>query len=382
MLFRSLIVFCYGGWSIPIEVIPSYERVPTLRAVFTDNSNGISHILWCHNSSLELHYRQLSANGTLSEINGLPWPIECKYNFILDGLHDGKTLYIIFQRSRVIASKDSCDKNNESCIDIYFAQSQDNGKLWSKSIAVPRKNMKDKLDRVNPKFLKTNQNRLWIFYKKSTKEYAPISYVTLAPGSSIFSFEKDLNIIASKKYSVAYNKNETKSITGIFVYSKENYKYHRYYSDNNGLSWNGPYDLDDCCKGDSIAIFPFNSLQANSYLFAICRDFDFFDFLSISSDMGAKWRIIFDYIGNDMDRYSIIGDEKGNGIFAYCESSIHYAEFNSKEFKEVSTPPALAPCVALTSIYKNAKHWFWYEVKRGNMISLWMTSIEINQSKF
>ena len=378
----TLVIPCLANWTKPIQVINTYHANYTRPdTIFTDEGTGISHILWCHSKDHLFHYRQIKADGTVSKVIIFNWKYLCTSKYIISGFHDKKSLYIVYQGKRSMSTK-NCIEDPKGCNDIYFSESSNGGITWLAPIAVPRKNMTDQKERVSPRFLVSARNRLWIFYQNLMETANSISYVSRSPRSTVFSTERTLDLNIGKDMSVAYASNNTKSLITIFYSSHKNRSNYRYYTENNGISWKGPYLFTGACEDYLIYTYPFNTIQVPSYLIATCRDSDWYDYLSISTNLGENWYRSNIPFGSYTEKYSVSGDGKGNGLFAHGDTKVYYMDLHKSRFSETENPPLPEgkTCVSITSTYKPLKFWYWYEMKNEDGTkSLWFTSIQIDK---
>ena len=374
---------CLSRWSNPMEILHSYKiDYGTPPNIYTDESTGTSHILWCQKNDSNYCYRRLYSNNTLTPINCFPWKSTYNMPFTISGSNNGKSIFIIFQSPRERFSQGDCKVDPKNCNDIFFSESKNNGDSWSSPIVVPRKDMNDKVERLNPQFLISKNERIWIFYTKARTNDAPCTYVTRSPGASVFSTEKDLPINVSTTISVVYNANMNKEFIDIFYYSYKEGKVLKYYTANNGITWEGPMDIYNCCEGKSVTTLPHNSYWTSPYLFAVCIDGEYVTTLRESVDFGKSWETIEIPFPTYTKKNTISGDRKTYGFFAYADTTVHYVKFSDTTFRKIIRPPIpqhKTP-VRLTSTYKYTKFWFWYEISADDKSnSLWVTYIEMTE---
>ena len=234
--FILLIVSSQSKWGTPVKVIDYAALVET---IYTDET-GISHIFNCDTRDYNLYYKRLYPNMSLSSevmLHDL-----CRSTVSIASTDNDKNLYVAYTRSRSSSSR---------YMDVAYIESHDGGKSWTKPIIVPRQNMDDEIHRYLPIVLITENKKVWIFYRKS-KYMSPgetisalsstdgvMNYVTKSKGSSVFQNEISVNITV-KLAGVTYTKNNGKSVISI-IYGGPDIKI--YYTDNNGVSWNGPRKL-------------------------------------------------------------------------------------------------------------------------------------------
>eukprot|EP01022_Parablepharisma_sp_SALTPOND_P022845 TRINITY_DN4670_c0_g1_i1.p1 TRINITY_DN4670_c0_g1~~TRINITY_DN4670_c0_g1_i1.p1 ORF type:complete len:428 (-),score=5.73 TRINITY_DN4670_c0_g1_i1:215-1414(-) len=372
-ILALIITQSLAKWEEPIEIIPSYG---TTRSIFTDNSNGISHVFWCRNPDFQFHYRRFYPNGTLSEIMTFYWNAPCFLYYTVEGLHDGKTLYLVYQGRRqrhTISGK--CQEDPRVCNDVYFSESTDGGNAWSKPVAVPRADMYDKQNREFPLLLVTPQKRLWVFYRMTGFYDAPYSYVTRPSGSSVFSPEI-VTPVRVNHASVAYNVVKGSSVVSIFYNHHGDTKPYHYYTENNGVNWIGPEDISKYCQSDVIYEYPFTSSLTPLYLFVVCRNSNYHTYLRVSKNLGASWETLETPKDSPAERFTLSGNGNKDGFIAYGYHSVYYLNLHKKTFKKMQDPPApsYTQCAALTSSYTPAKVWFWFDKPVANHAeSLWVT---------
>jgi len=368
-----LLVQVFGRWDNPIKVVP-YSSYTV--SIFTDSSNGVSHLMWCNTPTGYFSYRRLYPNGTVTPEVSLNWERPCKPEHKLNGLHDGETLYLLFQGTRK-RTKDltRCQENPDNCEEVYFAESADGGNKWIPPIPVSRKDMNDRKSRQYGKLLIGKNNRLWIFYWTTNDIDSPCGFIMRTPGSSIFSTEIILPINITR-ISVVHSEDEGKSIVSIYYSNSELKKNYRYYTASNGVNWIGPEEINYCgVSAESMYVFPFSSVP--SVIFVGCRDAKSNHWLQKSSDVGKTWERINTNSDIIFANFAFANDEKGEDIFGYGTSTVYYMRLKDKELKEMGYPPTPSNerCIALTTSYKIKSFWFWYEVKHigSSSVSLWVT---------
>eukprot|EP01022_Parablepharisma_sp_SALTPOND_P029130 TRINITY_DN72646_c0_g1_i1.p1 TRINITY_DN72646_c0_g1~~TRINITY_DN72646_c0_g1_i1.p1 ORF type:complete len:417 (-),score=17.05 TRINITY_DN72646_c0_g1_i1:62-1252(-) len=154
------------------------------------------------------------------------------------GTSDGKDIFVAFSANRTTTSQ-SCSENDATgCSDIYFTESSDYGKTWTKPRAVPRKNMTDAKTRQTPRILYMGESkRLFIFYVVPGEDEHGIYQVTRPQGSTIFSNEVPVyrNRYPMTKLQVACINSWGENF--INVVFEELYWLTLVVSDNNGVSW-------------------------------------------------------------------------------------------------------------------------------------------------
>lgn len=374
ILISVLVAQVLGKWDTPIKILP---RTKDPSSIFTDNSNGISHIMTCNTQTAYFSYKKLYANGTVTPAITLHWDAPCTIEHKLDGPHDGKTLYLVFHGSRKRGKASlRCQDNPDGCEEVYFAESIDSGDHWTTPIATPRKDMNDRKMRRHANLLIGKEKRLWIFYATEFHIDAPCAYIMRTPGSSIFSLEVDLPINVTRT-SVVYNEYQGSGIISLYYQNSERDKNYRYYTSNNGISWKGPEEFDYCGKrGENVHKYPFNSLDTPSVLVVGCKDiksaFESVYWIARSVDAGKTWERINDCEELVYGKFNFAGD-----IFAYGAATVYYMKLKDRGFKEMGYPPTPENerCVTLTSSYKLKSYWFWYETLNRNSQNktLWVT---------
>ena len=145
--------------------------------------------------------------------------------------------------------------------------------------------------------------RIWVFYRKFKVEplgkkipllsdiKGTMNYVTKSKGSSTFKNEISTNIFVNIG-NVVYTKNNGKLVISI-VYSYTDL--YIYYTDNNGVSWNGPRKLEACdsYETDQFMLPPFASPFGTQNIYIPCfKKKQGYYAIDISSDLGKTWRRI------------------------------------------------------------------------------------------
>lgn len=362
-----LIILCLiipqilAKWDTPIKVVPS---ALTTRVIYTDSTTGLSHVVWCDAPSGNFLYRQVQADGTISNERVIALEHPCYLEHSIDGAHDGKTVYLLYHGKRKRdTDKKSCELNENNCQDIYFSESRDSGATWTTPIAVPRSNMHDRIDRHYAKLLVTRTGRLWIFYRTGGHFNVPFAYVVRAPGSATFTNEVILPLRIFTA-SVNYNEYNGQGIISIYFSTNESITQYRYYTLNNAIKWIGPEEIHYCKRSNGTLMrFPFNSFAMATVSFIICREDALTYTLRKTFDNGKTW-IQLKSPNPLTGEFTFASDGKDSGIVAYGARTIHYMNIKDETFKEMDKPPTpgVTRCGKLTSSYNLKKYWFWYDV--------------------
>eukprot|EP00826_Nyctotherus_ovalis_P047338 TRINITY_DN5432_c0_g3_i1.p1 TRINITY_DN5432_c0_g3~~TRINITY_DN5432_c0_g3_i1.p1 ORF type:complete len:387 (+),score=83.08 TRINITY_DN5432_c0_g3_i1:169-1329(+) len=377
LAFALLFAFAASEWSKPVNVIPSYKKS---FATFTDNSNGVSHIFWCSSPDLKFNYRRLNPDNTVSSVQVFNWEQPCDSLYDLKGAHNGASIYFVFQAQRKRGLAKDCTKNPASCRDIFFTESANGGTVWSVPKAVSHKNAMDVQERLYPQLLVGNNNRLWIFYRAAGVLEAPLRYAMRAPNSALFSEEEILPVVASS-FSLKQTTGIRSNAVSIFFTRHDDGNRYHYYTENNGISWEGPVTANSLCEKSIMLKEPFGSDSALSHLFWVCS-VNHTEYLTLWGNEGSIRQTIpfpeFSYF----DSFAVSGDNKKNGYLAYCYETVYYMSFSEKEFKKTRPPPSQnrQRCQILTSSYNSKRFWFWYATYNHDVTtSLWVTSMPIEE---
>lgn len=176
-----------GIWSEPIATYTSAHPISG-HSMYMDIMSGIVHIAVTSsisNGISRLIYLRLFNQSYIETRELLSIPQEISEPTIVGG-DNNKTIMIAYSVQRLT--------NKIYYTDTYFIESYYNGVYWLTPIAVPRKDMEDKMHRRMEKLLYIKETkRPYIFYAKydasSNNKYLGVFYVTRSPGSEAFSQE-------------------------------------------------------------------------------------------------------------------------------------------------------------------------------------------------
>ena len=373
-----LLTLTVADWTTPVKVIPAYKDS---FSIFTDDSNGVSHVFWCNNIDLNFNYRRFYPNNTLSPIQVFEWEQPCNRSYVIKGAHDGKSLYLVFQGSRKRVIGGSCETDSNKCHDIFFSESINGGETWSKPKAVPRNDMADKRDRQYPDLIVTVEKRLWIFYRMQGLINSLLAHAMRTPGTSDF-YNEYIHPIQVDTFSLKYAVNEnTRTLSIFYMKQDDNDKFH-YYTENNGISWRGPFNVTNSCDNDTIVKLPFSSDLSLPFAFFVCENEKPEKYLRIMVTP-STWTDVVLPKYTYTDHFTIPGDNNKKAVVAYCYNTVYYLPIDEKEFKKTIKPPTPnnEECKMITSSYKLKHFWYWYVTyNANNTMSLWSTSIPFDES--
>jgi len=172
-------------------------------SIYIDPSTNITHfgysIQWREEfmDSYEICYRHMDSNGQLSEQIRLTSDPRL-YRSTITGAGNGKNLYITaFGPRNSFEGYCSEQYGTDGCYDIYFTESADNGKTWTKWRQLDHGNQTDIYRRLGETtFIVKETGRMFVFYSVgSYEERNAIGFVTKPKDSSLFSRE---SIIATR----------------------------------------------------------------------------------------------------------------------------------------------------------------------------------------
>jgi len=159
-------------WSDP-EAITDEETDSTSPDIFVDPITKISHLVWVDNpddSVWKLVYMTIRADGTKSDITVLDTDHKPEYARI-DGAGDGQRIFITYDAKRTQGDEKKCENGEfEGCSEIFFTESNNNGKSWSKPVMISHDNPKDLIDRKKPHtlFVKGYKQVLITYWRNGT----------------------------------------------------------------------------------------------------------------------------------------------------------------------------------------------------------------------
>ncbi len=219
-------------------VIEESEHPIVFQRMYVDQYTATRHFIYGLQFTryrVDLVYRRLFANGTLTPAVLLMEGFRHYRTSDITGADDGKRIYI-----------STCMKRPDAdYYDVYFMESADGGETFQRPVPVPRSSPADAVNRYAPN-IKFNEDkeRLWIFYfSKDEKDVVSISYVSRPKGSSIFLPEKTAATGVLPKNQLRFeltNDNDGKQILyAAYLHAERDFFWPRiYFSSNNGLTWN------------------------------------------------------------------------------------------------------------------------------------------------
>ena len=248
--------------------------------------------------------------------------------------HDETIKYIMFTAERQFS-------DTERFVDIYFSESYDNGESWTSPIAVPRKNMNDKVSRVKPQMIISDNKRIWIFYETIGSINQFLYYVVRNPTSRSFSKEIAVSGITDVNTAsvscITYNNHTTIS---IFWNSFFNETIRKTYTNNNGAKWNGPVGI-NLCKFGKVKYTPFGAYQF-PYIFMQCQHYKnntWINTLETSKNFGKTWTSVQLAHPSLPNTFVITKDIKKLPLLAYGGIELYYMKVPGKVFRSHGKPP-------------------------------------------
>ena len=270
---------------------------------------------------------------------------------------NGKNLYVAYSARRE-AGATECDGNVTGCSDVFFIESVDSGKTWTKAVAVPRGNMTDAAHRTDPKLLfVTERSRLFIAYTRHepAENHYFLATVTRPKGSSIFANEIQLTAQWSRPLM---NKTFAYNIAGDLVtiqiiLEPTEYCFQRRYSSDNGKTW----DVECCLGGGDIQYSMAMSPKKDRIYLAAALGSDF-----IVKWIGSDNRWVSKTFENSNDDFHpIIADVAETapvvlftGQFNEAAASTYTLNTATDVLTDLKQPPPLTPQRETSTLYNGA----------------------------
>ena len=272
-----------GSWDTPTRIAEGVSK----KAIFIDGRVNLIHAAWCQKMSgsndVFLFYKQSQLSDPPKDGQKLEGVHGCS-EVVITGNEDGKNLIIVFSGARTSGITSCTEKNPDGCIDIYYKMTNDGGLTWSLSLAVPRSDLIDVVDRLNPQLINVRETqRIWIVYMKndSAQEYPSLQYVTKPGGSVIFVNEAQLLAGEKRNPSAAYTGGKLQILHATWhKIVDENYIGYYARSIDAGKTWTQPASIIKWDK--SHKEIPVMKLQTNNLIPA-------FIFMTFPNPSYTKW---------------------------------------------------------------------------------------------
>jgi len=170
------------------------KRMPTLHHCPT---TGITHIFWEQLNpakDLYLFYRARYQNNTFSPIKQLDMnhPLAFYENQIsVQSTPDCSKIFVAYAAYRVQSNKGCTVWNKNSCLEVFFIETENHGVTWSEPVKIKRENFDDETHRTLPSM---------VYEKESGKLF--IAYYIDMNGGYIYRDKEQKNFTEEKRLSL------------------------------------------------------------------------------------------------------------------------------------------------------------------------------------
>jgi len=235
ILFTLLLLnFVNCGWNSPKKVLGLNEIIADQRH-YLDSASKTIHFVYTHgnNRVLKTSYVGYFPNETTIKTDFLPNNIH--FSAHITGANDGQNIFAVFCASRQAGSGPK---------EVFFTESEDGGISWKNPVPIPRDNMNDNIDRLEPKILYIKETRrLFIFFAQyGSGSYKGVYAATRAAGSKIFSKESEIDSKYQMQTDLSATYTWSNNIANIIVHwftprDSEKGIHIGAYSMDNGVKW-------------------------------------------------------------------------------------------------------------------------------------------------
>jgi len=258
LIFALIFATCFSKWEEPIKV--NNDEFNSIKPInlYYDHSTGIGYLTML---SYEKNDKQSLALRKIYPRNSRLSPFSVKdknfggfevdggnENIIHASAENGKDHIAVWSKER---DDGPCDSDNtKGCVDVFYAESKDEGETWGTPRQIPRENLTDFAVRDRPSVLYIKESgRIFIFYRYYDNQgnTRTIGCVTKPSGSSIFSNEvliaeaENAVYINTPVYSFSNNK-ATLHLVYLVEVEKSRIDF-LYISSINGVTWEKPKKL-------------------------------------------------------------------------------------------------------------------------------------------
>ena len=235
-------VFC--GWSDPVLI--KKDAGIALPSIYADRHSSKAYIFFSQTVTKDnivessVCYKEFgpSEANVVEHCVKQPRVVEDVSGVVGNG---GSSIYVAYSARRN-SNTTECGKKGDGCYDVYFVESKNNGKDWTKAVQIPRHNMSDTTHRSGPKIMLINEKaRLMIAftrYSHDEKKYQ-IATATRANQSSIFANEIVIDAYWSSPLTnktLTYTVSETE-VTAHIILEPKGYCFQERYSNDYGRTW-------------------------------------------------------------------------------------------------------------------------------------------------
>eukprot|EP00826_Nyctotherus_ovalis_P029824 TRINITY_DN2365_c0_g2_i1.p1 TRINITY_DN2365_c0_g2~~TRINITY_DN2365_c0_g2_i1.p1 ORF type:complete len:406 (+),score=34.65 TRINITY_DN2365_c0_g2_i1:177-1394(+) len=204
------------------------------------SSNGIAHLFWIETNkgSPLVLYQALRPDRTLSEkkvISAGTLPLKISSTVAAQVSNDGSHVLAAYSGYRVSAELPCDAKFRGSCFEIFFTESFNGGKDWSKPARMPRKDMNDPTRRSSPAILlEKDTGRVHIAYNKDYN----LSIAIREPGKKNFEQEVMINKNTyAEGMALGYTVSGERRHVHWFWTEPTGKTLHHRYSNDSGKTW-------------------------------------------------------------------------------------------------------------------------------------------------
>ena len=233
-----------GEWSPPVK-LTNGTRDSTFPEMYIDPVTKITHTLWIDNqgSDYRLAYAQIGPDKKMSTPILLETAHRARLSHIIGG-QDSQHLLIGFDAKRSQGDRNDCNADDTSgCFEIFFTESKDGGKIWSKPVMIPHDEPNDQRDRKGPRLIYVKETKqVFMTYQRN----GPMAY-TIRREDGAFSKEAAFPFSMTTAYqSIVYTLTDTQVPMLHFFYVNWTYpEEHLMYTSSldGGLTWRSPQEL-------------------------------------------------------------------------------------------------------------------------------------------
>lgn len=150
-----------AAWSTPMRLSDETHDA-TFPEMYIDPMSKVTHTLWIDHvgDNFYLAYSRVLSNKTQSKPIYLDTEHRVRLSHII-GEGNGKHLMVAYDAKRSQGDKLDCAAASpQACYEIFFTESLDGGKTWTKSVMIQHDNVNDVKDRKGPRITYVKENKV------------------------------------------------------------------------------------------------------------------------------------------------------------------------------------------------------------------------------